>query len=106
MEAKTMTKKEVEVEEIVRPKVSTPQRASKINTIIVSFIVTVIFAYIGYDFFIAKPKIHNKIAIVNTKFDSLKTHLALKLPEIEKAIQTQQQQVKTLQDLSAAYLKK
>ena len=47
------------------------KHTSKFNTIIVSAVVTFIFGYIIFDFFVVKERIENKIMIVNEKFDSL-----------------------------------
>jgi hypothetical protein len=102
---RTTTKKEVEKIGI-KSKQTIPAKISKTNTIIIGLIVTFIFGYIIYDHFIFKPKINAKITAVSTKFDSLKTHLNAKLPEIEKAIEIQKQQVKDLQQISTTYKKK
>lgn len=81
------------------------KHTSKFNTIIVSAVVTFIFGYIIFDFFVVKERIENKIMIVNEKFDSLQIYLNNKLPEIDKAIKIQEQQVEDLQKVKDEYTK-
>ena len=106
MVPKTMVKKETEVKESTKPIINRPQQSSKIITIIISLMVTFIFAYITFDYFVSKPKINQKITVVTARFDSLQTHLAIKLPEIEKALEKQQQEVKDLKQLTITRPKK
>jgi len=82
------------------------QKASKLNTIIVSILISFIIGYIAVDYFVVKHRINEKVMVVNQKFDSLKVYLDEKLPMIDKAIEVQQKQVKDLQNMSATLVKK
>jgi len=76
-----------------------------INAIIVSIIISIIFVYITFDFFVIKPSIQNKVEIVYERFDSLQIFLDKKIPLIDEALKVQEQQVKELKDMTGIYKK-
>jgi hypothetical protein len=89
---------------------STPRRVgeerkySKTGITLIITMILLIFGYMTYDFFFIKPEIKNKVYIVNQKFDSLRTHLNSTLPVINRAIKTQEEQLKDLQEFTDLYI--
>lgn len=81
----------------------------KINcpTIIVTLIVLFLFGYSIFDATVTKPKIDKRVEYVVYEFDSLKTFLDSKIPEIEAElikhdaqIKRQDEQLDRLQELA------
>jgi hypothetical protein len=70
------------------------------SAIIIYTFVSLIFAYVVVDFVVIRNKIEDKIDVLNIKFDSLEVVMDVKLPAIDKAIRTQAEQVKELQEIS------
>jgi len=84
---------------------TTDKTPSKASALIVATLILFIFSYIAVDYFVVNHKIDNKITIVNQKFDSLEVYLGTKLPQINRALQIQEQQVKDLQNLTSSQTK-
>jgi len=109
MTTKTMKKNEIEAPKKDKIKVLSKEediKLSKTSSIIISAMILFIFTYIAFDFFVVNHQINNKVNVVNSKFDSLEVYLGNKIPQIDNAIKTQEQQVKTLQDITNSYIKK
>jgi len=89
-----------------KTKIKESKRFSIKNGVIIGIITSLIFGYILFDFFVIRHRIENKVVIVNQKFDSLQVHLNNKIPMIDQAIKIQEEQLKQLQDITSAYIKK
>jgi len=108
MATKVVEKSKIDISKTQKTKksITTDKKTSKASAIIVATLILFIFSYIAVDYFVINHKIDNKVMIVNQKFDSLEVYLNTKLPQIDKALKIQEQQVKDLQSFSSSIGKK
>lgn len=108
MATKVVEKSKVDISKTQKTKkaITNDKKTSKASTLIVATLILFIFSYIAVDYFVVNRKIDNKIIIVNQKFDSLEVYLGAKLPQIDKALQIQEQQVKDLQSFTSSQTQK
>ena len=63
------------------------------SSFLIAMILAILFGYAIIDAAICKPKFQEKVDYVTTEFDSLKTYLDKKLPEMESAIIVHTEQI-------------
>lgn len=96
-------KNKIEELQVIEEKKSA-KRISLLSTLFISILALVIFGYMTLDYFVLNKKIQKKIETINIKYDSLQTYLNDKLPTLDNAIKSQEQQLKDLQNLSNSYI--
>lgn len=71
---------------------------AKIKVTWPSFIIVMILAYliiqVSIDAFIVKPKVNSKVNKVTEEYYDLKTHLDIKIPEIDSTLDEHTRQIK------------
>lgn len=68
------------------------------NSVVVSFLIGLILAFITYDYNSLQNEIEQKIPVITNDLDSLSLYLDKKIPELNKTIEIQERQLQILKD--------
>ena len=82
---------------VVIKKKTSVKSSSKTSIVVVSLIITMLFTYMGIDYFYYKVKLNEQITKVQLKSTNLKSHVTTKMTQFDKENKVQEAQVVAIQ---------